>query len=393
MPVLSATPISATPISCTPIAARAVGAAEQTWAEAMVASLRRRYLSMGDWLDSNPGVETELLARMQPGEYLYETFGPPGQNKTECDFLLVLQATGDITAGGTVTKTGDALRWDIDGTVTTQNNLPAHTLGAGDGVITVSSTDGWSGLTELNWEGRNIGGDISGFSALTSLSLMYLNSTDVSGDISGFSALTSLTFLRGLGTSVSGDISGFSALTSLTYMDFRDTSVSGDISGFSALTSLQTMYLSNTSVSGDISGFSALTSLQTLNLADTSVSGDISGFSALTSLLFLRVNDTSVTYEASGTANWANIRDIRVNNCSWDQVTVDRMIADIYAKWDANTYTYATPTLNIGGSNAAPSGVYADEDPPTTGLGMIYEMVEDPESTGYNTWTITYTSP
>jgi hypothetical protein len=46
----------------------------------------------------------------------------------------------------------------------------------------------------------------------------------------------------------------------------------------------------------------------------------------------------------------------------------------------------------MNGTNAAPTGAYADEDPPVTGKGMIYELVNDPETEGFNKWTITYTA-
>ena len=50
------------------------------------------------------------------------------------------------------------------------------------------------------------------------------------------------------------------------------------------------------------------------------------------------------------------------------------------------------PWAWIGGTNAAPSGTYADEDPPTTGKGFIYELENDPESEGFRAWTFTYTA-
>ena len=68
---------------------------------------------------------------------------------------------------------------------------------------------------------------------------------------------------------------------------------------------------------------------------------------------------------------------------------IDDVLARLYTDW-ANL-TDATPILHVAGTNPAPSGSYADEDPPTTGLGYAYELIEDPEATGYNVWTITYT--
>ena len=53
-------------------------------------------------------------------------------------------------------------------------------------------------------------------------------------------------------------------------------------------------------------------------------------------------------------------------------------------------YTRTGLTLLIHGSNASPSGIYQDGDPPTTGKEYAYELENDPESEGFNTWAITY---
>ena len=70
---------------------------------------------------------------------------------------------------------------------------------------------------------------------------------------------------------VSGDVSSWSALTSLTYIDCYSTSVTGDVSSWSALTSLTYLRCYSTSVTGDVSSWSALTSLTYLNISSTSV--------------------------------------------------------------------------------------------------------------------------
>ena len=82
------------------------------------------------------------------------------------------------------------------------------------------------------------------------------------------------------------------------------------------------------------------------------------------------------------------------NDCSLSETDVDAWLSGIYTRWAASGFTYATPSLNIGGTgatiNAAPSGTYQDGDPPTTGLEYVYELANDPETTGEPTWSITY---
>lgn len=347
MPSITAKPISAQPITARPLSARYIGNSTATalpWADQMLASYRSNP-ALAAWLDANAGVEAELLSRLQPGGYLHTTFGPSGQNKTQCDFLIVMKITGDIAAGATTTKSGDALRWDIDGNIATQNNMPAYTLGAGAGVVTLSTTDGWSGITQINWSSRPINLDIAALSAMTALAYLYLHSTGVSGDVGALSTLTALVHL----------------------------------------------YLYATGVSGDVGALSTLTALTRIILNNTGVSGDAGTLLTLPDLEFLYLYSTGVVYN-SNTFAFAGMRGMRLYDCNWPLGMVDQFIADMYAAWSAGTFTYATPTLNIGGNNAAPSGNYAQETPPVTGKGKIFEMVNDPQNLGHPTWTITYTA-
>jgi len=57
----------------------------------------------------------------------------------------------------------------------------------------------------------------------------------------------------------------------------------------------------------------------------------------------------------------------------------------------SNPYWPLAYIMRIGGTNATPSGVYQDGDPPTTGKEYIYELENDPESEGFRLWEIDYT--
>lgn len=87
----------------------------------------------------------------------------------------------------------------------------------------------------------------------------------------------------------------------------------------------------------------------------------------------------------------------------WNQAGVDTVISSM---WNARAnYTYATPSLQIGGTNAAPSGSYIapqeganwrEDTPghwvPLTGKAMIYDLINDVNGEGFNIWGITYTA-
>lgn len=78
----------------------------------------------------------------------YNTFGPSGLNKTTADWIYLLTTSGNIVSRA-ITKSGNLLKWNLDGVTVTQNNLPAYTKGTNAGIITMTSTDGWSGVTAL----------------------------------------------------------------------------------------------------------------------------------------------------------------------------------------------------------------------------------------------------
>jgi hypothetical protein len=138
----------------------------------------------------------------------YDEFGPSGLNKTTADWFLVMRFDGDITSR-TTNKTGDTLKWQLDDSVYDQNNLPSHTLGAGDGWCLVSTTDGWTGVTLFAVNTNNFTSFIPNFDFPNAVNL-FLRLNDFEGDISVWSTnLESNTVLQSLfadDQSLSGDL-------------------------------------------------------------------------------------------------------------------------------------------------------------------------------------------
>jgi hypothetical protein len=98
----------------------------------------------------------EFIKRMQSDYvdgattgYYYNTFGPSGQNKTVCDFIIMFKAGGNLSSNAW-SKTGATLRWNQSGAITSSNTMPAYTRETNLGIVTVSSTDGWNGVTGIN---------------------------------------------------------------------------------------------------------------------------------------------------------------------------------------------------------------------------------------------------
>lgn len=80
-----------------------------------------------------------------PEGYYYKQFS----GNTIANHIMVFKAGGDLLTN-TWTKTGTLLRWNQDGIVSCVNNMPSYTRGSNLGIVTVTSEDGWNGVTAIN---------------------------------------------------------------------------------------------------------------------------------------------------------------------------------------------------------------------------------------------------
>ena len=103
-------------------------------------------------------------------------------------------------------------------------------------------------------------------------------------------------------------------------------------------------------ISGDIADLSGLTSLTVLYLYSTSVSGDIADLSGLTSLTALYLYSTSIDTYTQGTLPDWDACEIQIQALGLSEAEVDDFLCDLNAASSAST-----KTLNISGSNSAPS--------------------------------------
>ncbi len=264
---------------------------------------------------------------------------------------------------------------------------PTHNF-VGAGPYRIEIHDGQD-VTRLHLGNSQVSGDIASLASLTSLDRLYLYGTQVSGDIASLASLTGLTDLRVNSTQVTGDVSSLASLTSLDWLYLYSTQVTGDVSSLASLTSLSRLLSGGTQVSGDIASLASLTGLTYLFLDFTSISGDVASLTSLTNLVSLRLNDAQVSGELDLSAA-TTISDTNISDCGLTQSEVDAAIDNIYQARAA--FTDTTPALQIGGTNAAPSGVYQNAVTPTTGKEKIYKLVNDPDAEGFNTWAITYTA-
>jgi hypothetical protein len=98
----------------------------------------------------------------------------------------------------------------------------------------------------------------------------------------------------------------------------------------------------------------------------------------------------SYSFAASCMRGWVGIREIFAYSLTpaLNETVVDTIVNDIYA--GRNGYTFATPALNIKGTNAAASGIYQASASPSTGKEKIYTLINDNNSEGFKKWAIEY---
>ena len=82
------------------------------------------------------------------------------------------------------------------------------------------------------------------------------------------------------------------------------------------------------------------------------------------------------------------LHNLQLQNNALAQASVDAVFKGL---WTARaSFTYATPSLTINGTNAAPSGIYQSNCPtPATGKEWAYDLVHETCAGAGHAWTVT----
>jgi hypothetical protein len=178
----------------------------------------------------------------------------------------------------------------------------------------------------------------------------------------------------------------------MTYLSLGSTSstITGSLAGLPASMTHLYLYVTSSTITGSLAGLPASMTYLYLNNTSSTITGALSDLPA--SMSYLHLGNTSSTITGGATAVSATgMTLIITENCSEDQATVNDVIDRIYA--DRALFTYAAPSLDIGGNNAAPSGIYQYAATPSTALEKVYALENDDDLEGFNKWDIAYTLP
>ena len=118
-------------------------------------------------------------------------------------------------------------------------------------------------------------------------------------------------------------------------------------------------------------------------------SADMSAWTT-TQTLYLYANVGQVTTINSYTdfTGLVALSNLQLQNNALTQAQVNAVLQGL---WTARaSFTYATPSLTINGTNAAPSGIYQTNCPtPATGKEWAYDLVHETCTGGGHVWTVT----
>lgn len=322
-----------------------------------------------------------------------QTFIPSDIPQYEADALITLYDNGN--GDSWINNAG----WKIDpivdnwyGITVSNGHVTRIVINSnnGSGDISAFNPSIFGSLTRLYLYSNSFSGNLSWWKLPNSLQILYLQSNSFSGDLSNWTIPNSSTTFYIYNNNFNGDLSSWTLPSSLQYFRLNDNSFSGDLSEWILPSSLIYMYIYSNSFSGNLSSWTLPSSLQIIYLNDNSFSGNLSNWTIPNSLRRLYLYNCSFNGVVVLSTGNLSLQMYRIYNNGLSQTDVDGIAESIYNR--RADFTYATPLLDIYGSNSTPSGIYQDGDPPTTGKEYIYEIENDPEIEGFNVWSVTYTS-
>jgi hypothetical protein len=179
-----------------------------SWAKWMTYSYTDIINTHTTWTDEQKVLIEDRLSEV----YVVTTFGPAGANKTVCDFFIFFETFATLKTTSTTTKSGDDLRWNYGaGNIYIQDAMPAQTSTT---EITVTSTDGFGGVTRFSFASGQFKNNIPNFPYY-------------------FPNVTNITFAGGTvasGKRLKGDISGWVFNNNATIVWFYSHDLTGDLS-------------------------------------------------------------------------------------------------------------------------------------------------------------------
>ena len=215
----------------------------------------------------------------------------------------------------------------------------------------------WSAITVLNWNTKKLTGNLASMinpvsSRLTGLRYLYLYINQLSGLFSDVTLPTGLTYLHLYNNQLAGLLSDATLPTGLTYLNLAVNQLVGLLSDVTFPSGLTFLNLHDNQLSGLLSDVTLPTGLTQLNLGANQLSGSFGDVTIPVNLATTYVYNNQLTYPSAGKC----LSTVTKNSARWYmqsngmvQGHVDNVLADLVTSGTTGG------TLNIAGSNAAPS--------------------------------------
>lgn len=270
----------------------------------------------------------------------------------------------------------------------------SHTKTAGTGNLTVQLMNTYNLKNYVTAVTFITEGIISSFRDLqiekfVNLTDLNLRDNSLIGDLTTLVLPSNLLYLQLQDNTLTGNLSSLNIPSSTITFQLHNNNFSGNIASWSLPSTLVTFQIQNNSFSGDVSSWTLSSSLNLFYIYLNNLSGDLSSITLPATVQYCQLRNNSFTGGPRISVASTPLEVFRIDSNLLGQAAVDQICLDAYN--NRVNFTAATPTFNVDGTgNSTPSGTYQDGDPPTTGKEYIYELVNDPESEGFNTHVWTY---
>jgi hypothetical protein len=195
---------------------------------------------------------------------------------------------------------------------------------------------------------------------------------------------------------ITGTLADLPASMERLYLSNTQSLVTGTLADLPA--SMTTLYLYNTqsAITGTLADLPASITILRLDSTQSVITGTLADLPA--SMRHLQLNNTQSLITGGGAATSRALATVRLENLGLDQPAVDSILYSLYLA-TITPRTASGGTINLGGTNAAPSGTYqaatscpVTED--TDGAEIAWELLNDGCDVGFNKWsTVTITAP
>jgi hypothetical protein len=283
-------------------------------------------------------------------------------------------------------KSGDTPVIDYgDGTI--EPFTGSHTYADGSTkTVKLSSTDGWSGLTEfrLNWGKCN--GALPTTELLINLVKYVCDTNQFTGSIPNFDDCPLLEEFHVEGNQITGSVPSFALCTALKYFYIHyNGGLSGNLPSFATCIHLKEFYSQDDSgLNGTLPSFNACTELERLDIGNCGFTGTMPSFNACVSLIsfhasschfsgtlpdfsgcvlmesFMAANNSLTDYTAGSLSTQPSLSEVWLNDNALSESAVDSVLADLVDSLSLGGRVSCYVHLS-GGTNASPSSM-ADHD-------------------------------